>query len=314
MLDILGITGPIYITILFGYLATRHGLFAKADMQVFGKFVINLALPAMLFNALAQRRLGEIVNLSYMLAYTVGSLAVILLALLWARRVSGHTPIASAFYAMGMSCSNSGFVGYPILLLTFAPVAGVALALNMVVENLLVIPVTLALADRAQGDAGPLRRLVWQTLKRLASNPMILGLLAGFVASVLEWSPPGPVTRTVNLFASACGVLSLFVIGGTLVGLPAQGMARQITPIVVGKLILHPALVALAFWALPGLGFVPVEPVLRTAAIVLAAMPMMGIYPILALKYGQEGFSASALLAATTLSFLTVSGLLWLVK
>ena len=28
MLDILGITGPIYITILFGYLATRQGLSA----------------------------------------------------------------------------------------------------------------------------------------------------------------------------------------------------------------------------------------------------------------------------------------------
>ncbi len=314
MLDILGITGPIYITILFGYLATRKGLFARADMQVFGKFVINLALPAMLFNALAQRRLGEIINLSYMLAYAVGSLAVIGLALWWARGVAGQSKIASAFYAMGMSCANSGFVGYPILLLTFAPVAGVALALNMVVENMLVIPLLLALADRAHGDTGPLHRMVWQSLKRLAANPMIMGLAVGFLASMLEWTPPGPVTRTINLFASASGVLSLFVIGGTLVGLPAHGMARQVTPIVIGKLIIHPALVALALWALPQVGLPAVEPLLRTAAIMLAAMPMMGIYPILALKYGQEGFSAASLLAATTLSFLTVSALLWLVQ
>ena len=314
MLEILGITGPIYIAIFFGYLATRKGLFAKADMQVFGKFVINLALPAMLFNALAQRRLSEIVNLSYMLAYALGSLAVIGLALWWARRVAGQTRIAATFYAMGMSCANSGFVGYPILLLTFAPVAGVALALNMLVENVLIIPLLLALADRAHGETGPLHRMVWQSLKRLAANPMIMGLAAGFLASMLEWTPPGPVTRTINLFAGASGVLSLFVIGGSLVGLLAHGMARQISPIVVGKLILHPALVAAALWALPWAGLPAVEPGLRTAAVLMAAMPMMGIYPILALRFKQEGFCAAALLAATTASFFTVSGLLWLIN
>ena len=49
MLDILAIIAPIYIAILIGYLMTRAGIFAKADMRVFGRFVINLALPALLF-------------------------------------------------------------------------------------------------------------------------------------------------------------------------------------------------------------------------------------------------------------------------
>ena len=45
MLQILAITGPIYLLIAAGFLTTRAGLFARADMRVFGKFVINLALP-----------------------------------------------------------------------------------------------------------------------------------------------------------------------------------------------------------------------------------------------------------------------------
>ena len=48
MLSILSITGPIYLAVLIGYACTRLGLFAKADMRLFGKFVINLALPALL--------------------------------------------------------------------------------------------------------------------------------------------------------------------------------------------------------------------------------------------------------------------------
>jgi predicted permease len=54
MLDILSITGPIYLSILAGFLATRFGLFSKADIRVLGKFVIHLALPALLFNSLSQ--------------------------------------------------------------------------------------------------------------------------------------------------------------------------------------------------------------------------------------------------------------------
>ena len=120
MLAILTITLPIYLVIAVGFLTTRLGLFARADMRVFGKFVINLALPAMLFNALSQRCIGDILNLSYLLAYLVGSLAVLALFYGGARRLGRLGSLQSCFVAMGSSCSNSGFVGYPILLLTMA--------------------------------------------------------------------------------------------------------------------------------------------------------------------------------------------------
>ena len=157
MLDILAITGPIYITIALGYFLTRRGLFARADMRVLGQFVINLALPALLFNALAQRKLGDILNGRYMLVYAIGSLATMGLGLLWARRGARQDATVSVFYAMGMCCSNSGFVGYPIALLVIGPVAGVMLGLNMIVENLLLIPLLLALAESSTGSGGMLK-------------------------------------------------------------------------------------------------------------------------------------------------------------
>jgi uncharacterized membrane protein YfbV (UPF0208 family) len=46
----------------------------------------------------------------------------------------------------------------------------------------------------------------------------------------------------------------------------------------------------------------------------MAAMPMLSIYPILAQIYGQEDFSAAALLIATAASFYTLSGLLWALR
>jgi len=52
-------------------------------MRVFGQFVIKLALPALLFSALAKRNINEILNGSYVLAYLGGTLALIGLGLLW---------------------------------------------------------------------------------------------------------------------------------------------------------------------------------------------------------------------------------------
>lgn len=313
MSAILAITGPIYLAIALGYITTRSGLFARADMRVFGQFVIKLALPSLLFNALAKREIGEVLNASYVAAYLVGTLALIGLGLLWGKRM-GQSATDRAVAVMGMSSSNSSFVGYPILLLTVAPVAGVALALNTLVENLLVIPLLLALAERGSSEAGHWPVTLWQSLKRLSRNPIILALLAGLLFSVMRWSLPDPLARTLNLFAVASAGLSLFVIGGTLVGLPLHGMGRQITPIVLAKLMLHPLAVFVATLALPWVGLAALEPSLRTAAVLLAAMPMMSIYPILAQSYGKEDLGAAALLAGTVASFFTLSGLLWIIR
>ena len=312
MLHILAITGPIYIAIALGFFTTRAGLFHKADMRVFGKFVLNLALPAMLFNALARHPIQEILNTSYLLAYLAGSLLMLALGYNARRRLGRRDALQSSCDAMGMTCSNSGFVGFPILLLTLAPVAGVALALNMVVENTVMIPLLLAMAERARGHATGWRHMLLDTVRRLAANPMVIGLLLGFLMSLSGARLPLALERSIDLFAQASGALSLFVIGGTLTGLSFEGLLGKIAPIVGGKLLLHPLAVLGAASALPLLGLAPLSPQLKTAAVLSAAMPMMGTYTILAQAYGQEDTAAAALLGATLTSFFSISGLLML--
>lgn len=311
MLDILAITGPIFLCIALGYLTTRGGLFDRGDMRVFGKFLINLALPALLFNALSQRSVGEIFNGPYLAAYALGGLILLGGAVLWYRKVAHEGMARSAIMAMGMTCPNSGYVGYPVMLLTLgAPVAGVALALNMVVENLLIIPILLALADMERHEAGHWRQLVLQTLQGLARNPLIIAIVAGFLVSALGIPMPSPVSRTVTLFAQASSALSLFVIGGSLVGLKLQGLRTAVAQIGVGKLVLHPlCLLAVMTWLVP-IG----DPQLKVALLLTGALPTMGIYAILAQRHGHEGLASAALLVGTLASFFTLSGLLWLLR
>ncbi|MDZ4360776.1 MAG: AEC family transporter, partial [Variovorax sp.] len=137
MLDILAITGPIYLCIAAGFACVRWRIFDKADMRVLGRFVIQIAIPALLFNSLASRPLREVVHPGYLLAFAAGSVLVLLGVLVFALKVQRKGLTESAYMAMGMSCSNSGYVGYPVMLLAFGPLAGVILALNLIVENLI---------------------------------------------------------------------------------------------------------------------------------------------------------------------------------
>lgn len=312
MFDILAIISPIYIAILAGYAATRMGLFSKADMRVFGKFVINFALPALIFNAISQRPIVEVLNAGYMAAYLGGSLLSMVLGFLCARRLAGLDHVGSTFAAMGVSCSNSGYIGLPILLLTMPALASVALAMNVIIENVVMIPLLLMMAESGREGAGPAHRVFFETAARVARMPLVLGLIAGLAMSLLGWSLPAALARSVTLFAQATGALSLFVIGGTLVGLPLRGMGPGVLAIAIGKLVGHPLAVLAAAAALPWLGLAPPGPPLLAAGVVMAAVPMLGIYPILAQPHGLADRSAAALLVTTVLSFVTLSAGLWL--
>jgi malonate transporter and related proteins len=149
-------------------------------------------------------------------------------------------------------------------------------------------------------------------LVRLIRNPMVLGLLAGLLASLLNLQLPSPVLRTVDMFASSCSALSLFVIGGSLVGLPLRGQATRVAPIVSGKLLIHPLCVALVSAAVCLVPALHIDNTLRAAAVLFAAMPMLSIYPTLAQKYGLSEVSALALLLTVITSFFTLTAWLWL--
>ena len=310
MLKILSITGPVYLIILLGYLATRSGLFARSEMQVLGTFVINLAIPALLFKVSSERELGEIFNPTYLLAYLAGSLLVVCGGYFWSRRMAGYSATVATFNALGMSCSNSGFIGFPILLLFVEQVAGICFALKILVENLIILPIILALAEHSRGGNLPWYRLFLRTLGRLALNPLIIALTAGVLTSVSQIDLPVMITRTVELLAVSCTALALFFIGGTLVGVQSKGNISRISLIVVGKLIIHPLAVFFNILLLPVAGLPTLAAPMAAGAVISAAVPMLSIYSILALKYGEEDICSAAMLIATLISFFTLNLLL----
>jgi hypothetical protein len=204
-------------------------------------------------------------------------------------------------------------VGYPLMLLLLPDTAGLILAMNLVIENFVLIPLTLLLLEgsRPRTGTGGMSARVWRLILDVLRRPMVLGLIAGVAVSLAGLSLPSGLTRLLDLLAQSTGAIALFVIGGSLVGLPIKGNRMLAAEIVAGKLIVHPALTALALVFLPTVtGLAITNPDLQMAVILSAAMPMFGIYALLAQDYGHEGIASLALLGATAGAFFTLTGLL----
>lgn len=306
MLAILGITAPIFILIGIGFAACRSQLVSRDQAAGMGRFVITFALPALVIKALLERPLNEVINWNYILAYGLGSLAAFAVGYGISRWGRGDSPSGSALAGLGSSVSNSGFVGYPIVAMVVGPPAAVSLALGMMIENLLMIPLALTLAEMGRQNNGSAWRALIGTFKSLVRHPILIAITIGMVLALFEIRPPAVITRVIEMLALASAPVALFVIGASLNGLKVGALYVDMAQLAVGKLLLHPLLVMLCFMLFP-----VTDPALRLGGIIMAAAPMMSIYPILGARYDLEGRCAAALVTATVLSFLSISLFLW---
>lgn len=307
---ILTITFPIYAAIAIGYIIVREGWFSTADMRSFGKYVLNVAMPALLFNAVASRDIAEVFHPGYLASYTLGGLATIVIAYAWFSATTQSKP-RRAIAVLGCTCPNSGFIGYPLMLLTFPEIAGLVLALNMLVELVILVPVCLILMDMSRDGAhASVLRQIGTNLLSVLKRPMVIGLLLGLLASALQVPIPGVVDRLFTMIAASASALSLIVIGGSLVGLPLRGNRLLASQIAAAKLFLHPALVFVAVLSLPLIGLPALSPQMFAAVILSAAISMFGIYTVLAQEHELEGLASIAMLIATSGAFFTLSALL----
>jgi len=168
------------------------------------------------------------------------------------------------------------------------------------------IPLCLALADSASHSHEPFGRAMARSVWGLRTNPIVLAIGVGFAFALAQLSLPAPVARAIDMLAGASGPTALFYIGGTLVGLRVGALLPQVAAVTLGKLVLHP-LAVLAALLLVG----PVAPHLQIAAVLLAGAPMLGIYPLLGQKYGQQGVNAASLLVCTVSAFFSIAAVIW---
>lgn len=302
---VLSVTAPIFGLAALGYLLVRRGIFAGAEMPVLGRFVMLVGMPAILFRAGADPEGMARLDLRYMAIYAAA--LVLTGAVTWcvALRLA---PARRAVATLGAMAPNSGYIGFAILSLSLPGLAAPVLTMNTLTEVALVLPIGFALIELIRPGARPgwgamLGRIAWAAL----AKPITIALLAGFALGMLGLRLPLALDRAVGMLAVATPALAMVYLGGTLAALPVAGAWRDAMGTAAARLLLAPAVMAGLLMWVPLAGMTPD---LRMALILSTAMPMIGIYPILAAEAGEPALGALSLLLATVAGFVTLTALL----
>ncbi|MCH8466784.1 MAG: AEC family transporter [Roseinatronobacter sp.] len=294
---VLHILLPIFAVIATGFMAVRTGYLDRNSVAPAGQIVIRIALPALIFLALATTPATEAFDLRFLLVYGAASLGVMGLCFGLARFALHMTQAEAAVVALGVSMANSGFLGFPIGQALLGPEAAIRIFTHcLIVENILILPLGLLILSATSADGASISRA---TLARdMLRNPLMLALIAGGAVSLLGLGVPPAAHSVLELLARLSAPLALLVIGGMLASLPASGRIGAVGLIVGGKLVLHPLAVGLGAALMPGL-----SSQMAAGGILFAAMPMITIFPLLAARAGQGQLAAFGLLVATLGSF-----------
>jgi predicted permease len=307
MLTIIAITTPIFIMIILGYLAVRIKLVPSDSIAGMAKIVMYFTLPALIFSTLARMEFNEVIVPTYLATYAIGSVLTLLIGLLISLKLMNKSLTESTLKGLGMSNSNSAFFAYPVMLLAFSDPPTASFAMSLIIENILILPLAFIILETSSSRGQGLNpvKMAYTVLKRLIKNPLILAVTGGVLASTFHLALPAVIDRVLVMLSGASATLALIVLGGSLVGTSLKGNAKDICFVTIGKLVLHPLMIAVVALFMPDM-----DRNLLLGGILIAAVPMMSIYPIIGSQYGFRSICASILLITTLASFVTLAVIL----
>ena len=310
MADIVGLVLPFFGMIFLGALVAR---ITRQPIEALGwmnTFVIYVALPALFFQLLARTPIEQLTEWRYILGSVLATYIVFTLMFVASVLLSRGEIAQSTIKGLASAYGNIGYMGPGLALLAFGPEAAVPVALIFCFENVMhfaIAPMMMALAG---GEKSPPAELAIGVLRRRALHPFIIATAIGVLSAWAEFAPPTPVARLLEYLAQAAAPCALFAMGVTLALRPLRRVPRELAPIALLKLIVHP-LLCYVLLSLAG----NFSEIWVFSAVLLAALPTATNVFVIAQQYGVWVERASAsILVTTVLSVATVTGFLYLIK
>lgn len=295
----LAIVLPIFGLIAVGYLAHVIKVVTNRTGEGLSDFVFALAVPCLIFRTLVKAEIPDVQPWGYWISYFAGVAAVWLLASLLARRAFGLGGISPVVAGFSAGQANTVLVGIPMILKAYGDEGAVPLFLLIAVH----LPVTMTLATLlAEGrGASPLA-----ILKRLATHPIVVAILAGSAFRPFAHLAPQPLWQIVELIGAAAIPCALIGMGIALRRYGLTAGWKLPAAISALKLGVHPLVVyllATQVFSMP--------PAWTGVAVLFAACPSGINAYLFAERYGEGvAIASSAVTLSTALALGTM--LVWL--
>ncbi|MDI4662869.1 AEC family transporter [Xanthobacter autotrophicus] len=309
MSDLFGLAFPFFGLIFLGYFCGWRVRLPESGLAWLTFFVIYVALPALFYRIVAQTPIHELANPAFILAVVASTATTALIALaigLYFRR--GHMGEAAIAVTIG-AYANVGYMGPGLTLAALGQAAATPAALIFACDSLLFFTIVpLLMSMRGRGES--LLHTLGLIAKRVLTHPFNIATMLGVAAAALEFREPEPLSRMLDFLRNAAAPCALFALGVTVALRPLKRVPVELGPLLVLKLVLHPA-IALVSLSLFG----PFSQVWGETLLLMAALPPALNVFVLARQYHvfMEEASAAVLLG-TLFSVVTVTGMLFLLR
>jgi hypothetical protein len=306
MLAIITVIAPIFALMAFGFGAVRFRLFPAEGIKSLIAFVNNFATPCLLFHSLLTSDLRSAFNIAIIGPYYVGALTCFVVGIVIAIKIFGNTPGVGVSVGFSGTFTNTVLIGLPIMTRAYGP-ESLPVTLSIIgLHGAILLTVGMVTMELVRRDGQPLSKTLLVAARRVFSNPLIWGIIAGMIGYFSGLQLIEPAEAFFVMMSSAVVPAALFGIGGALNEYKLSENWKQALVASLIKLILHPALAyALMIWVL----HVPME--IARYGILLSAMPA-GVNVYVFATYYNRGanVAANTILIATVASAVTISG--WL--
>ena len=288
----LNATIPIFLMMLLGMLFRKLGWMDEVFAAKMNKFVFLVPLPVLLFEQLATVDFSEVWDIKFILfCFVVTAISITistLISLLWKdRSIKGE--FIQATYR-----SSAALLGIAFIQNIYGT-AGMAPLMIIGSVPLYNIMAVVVLSFFKPGNNSFDKALVKKTLKGIVTNPIIIGIVAGFVWSALKLPMPLILHKTVSSIGATATPMGLMSMGATFEMKKATSKMKPTLVAVFMKLV--------GFCAI----FLPVAALLgfRNEELI-AILVMLGSATtvscfVMARNMGHEGTLSSGVIMLTTL-------------
>lgn len=287
---------PFLFYISFGYMTRAIGIVDEAFMKKLNQMTFQMFFPLMMFYNLYDGEPGQ--GLDCKLIIVAASSVIILITALFLLipKLVKENPRRGVLI-QGIYRSNFVLFAIPLTENIFGR-AGTATASMLVA---VVVPIynvsAVIILEYFRGGNIHLHTLI----KKLLSNPLIIGAIAGAVFILMGLKLPSCIEKPVSQFAAMTTPLALFVLGGTLRFSSMKNNLKYLIPVLTAKLLLLPA-AALAVSSIMSFG--PLE---SFVYFTMFATPVAAAsYPMASNMGGDSSLAGELVVLSTCLSVITI--------
>ena len=301
MTAVLNAVIPIFALILIGYLAAKKKILSHEATHHLNLYVVWLALPALLFQAMATTPWQDLYQPGFIAASMGAMLIVFLVYLVWQKKT---TPLADrSVNSLSAAYSNTGYMGLPLCTLVFGPEGLIPAIISMILTACVLFAMAIIFIEFGVQSSPKLSETLRKTALSLAKNPLIAAPVLGGLMAASPVSMPVPLLEFTRLLGASASPCALVTIGLFLAQTPNKDLQTRTVTVLTLKLLLLPAFTALLVFYV-----FDMPPVYRQAAILLAALPTgTGPFMLATLYKRNSQLVSQSIFLSTVISVLTIS-------